>query len=486
MKVNVLIKCGKEERNVLISCGRGRKTFKWLGMVASQRHSQSIPNGSLRRRDCDMMRAISYRNQQPPENMLLPGGEYAHPSALIADYVEDGETVTCILSDSLPVTKLSSPVGTQWSTLAFSTSADHEQAFEEKEEEGPPLESLRIQKMNASFMKAILDSQMMDEKKLRACLEENWKCVSNVMPRLSLADSNELKGVTGEYIAMLESLFDHYACDGRLDLETFQNLMDESETFFQKDTENLSKRVYQTVTKATSEKSLDFGSFLASLVVCAQLRHNDTLDQTTSLRDPSGALRPLLSRNMYFLTEKLHLPCLIRAEMCAEENLSFMRQYHADLFNVFEGYANSLLRELPLTITCAQMAELLFDAGLTDSPTNLKIAENILKSTREGMIKGRAVFFDPDDPKSGSRFPDDEFTFPEFFEGVQRGGILFYYASGDKVPQSDAEDEGDDESSQHEPLSLIESMLQGLEDVIASRAEKAVVSAKSPSGKYKK
>ena len=483
MKVNVLIKCGNEERSLLISCGRGDKTFKWLGMVASQRHAQSIPNGTLRRRDTDMMRASSCHDQQAPENMILPGGEYAHPSAQIADYIEDGDTVICVLSNSLSVSKLSTPTGTKWSTLAFTTSTDHEHSFEEKEEEGPPLEALRTLKTNASFMKVILQSQMMDEKQLTASLNKHWESVSKVMPRISLKVSEELKDICGEYIAMLESLFKHYASSGDMDLETFRNVIEESETFYQKDTEKLSTRVFNNVLKATSENSLHFGSFLAALVLCAQTRHNDTLDQNTSLKDPKGAFHPLLSQNMFFLTNKLNLACLVRAELCSEENLSFMRQYHADLFLTFEGYANSLLREFPLTITAEQMAEILFDAGLIESASNVKIADNILRATREGMIRGRAVFLDPDDPDSASRFPEDEFTFPEFCEGVQRAGII-YYANGENFPSSDHE--GDEESSHQEPLSMIESMLQGLEDVVASRTKKTAVINNKNSHKYKK
>ena len=485
MKVNVLIKCDKEERSVLISCGRGDKTFKWLGMVASQRHAQSIPNGALRRRDTDMMRASSCRDQQTPENMILPGGEYAHPSAQIADYVEDGDTVICVLSSSMNVSKLSTATGTKWSTLAFTTSTNEEHAFEEKEEEGPALEALRTLKTNASFMKVVLQSQMMDEKQLTASLDKHWESVSKVMPRLSPKISDDLKDVCGEYIAMLESLFNHYASNGEMDFPTFKNVIEESETFFQKDTEKLSTRVYNTVMQATSASSLNLGLFLAALVLCAQSRHNDTLDQNTSLKDPRGAFHPLLSQNMFFLTNKLNLSCLVRAELCAEENLSFMKQYHSDLFLIFESHANSLLRELPLTITSEQMAEILFDAGLIESASNVKIADNILKATREGMIRGRSVYLDPDDPDCNmSRFPEDEFTFPEFYEGVQRAGII-YYANGENFPSSDHE--GDDDSSHQEPLSMIESMLQGLEDVVVSRAKKNAMAANNnKSNKYKK
>lgn len=474
MKVNVLIKCGKEERNVLISCGRGDKTFKWLGMVASQRHAHSIPNGSLRRRDTDMMRASTIRNQQTPENMILPGGEYAHPSAQIADYVADGETVVCVLCDRLIVNKLSSPDGTKWSTMAFTTSAENENEFEEKEEEGIPLEELRNQKTNASFMKVVFQSQMMDEKLLTALLDKNWMVVSKVIPRLSESTSSDLKEICGEYISMLESLFCHYAPDGEMDFSTFKNVMEESETFFQKDIETLSARVYNSVLKVTSRSTFDFGSFLASLVLCAQTRHNDTLDQHTSLKNPVGAYHPLLSQNMFFLTNKLNLPCLVRAELCSEENLSLMRQYHSDLFLTFECYANILLRDMPLTITSEQMSEILFDAGLIESASNVKVVDGILHACRDGMIKGRGVFYDPSDPDLDTRFPEDEFTFPEYCEGIMRAGIM-YYGNGDNFPIDEAE--ADEDSTHHEPLSMIESMLQGLEDVVAIGSRKAAANA---------
>lgn len=485
MKVNVLVKCNNEQQNMLISCGRGDKTFKWLGMVASQRYAQSIPNGSLRRRDTDSMRSSSSRTQRLPESMLLPDGEYAHPSELLTDYIEDGDTVTCILSNQLPVTKLSSPNGTKWATMAFTASADQSQNFEEKEEEKPPLEELRIQKMNASFMRVVLESQMIDDKKIARALDEVWEIVPRVMPRLSVEFSSALKAICSDYFSMLQSLFAHYASvsSGRMDLLTFTTVMEESETFFQKDTEKLSSKVYERIISMSGESSLDFGLFIACLVLCAQTRHNDTLDQNTALKDPCGALRPLLSQNMLFLTNKLNLPCLVRAELCAEENLSFMRQYHGEIFLTFESYANVLLRDLPLTITTEQMAEVLFDAGLIESASNIKIAENILQDTRKGLIKGRSVYYDPDDPNDADRFPDDEYTFSEFFEGIQRAGII-YYANGDNFPSGEIE--GDDMSSHQEPLSMIESMLQGLEDVVAARNRKPAPSPSKSSNKHRK
>jgi hypothetical protein len=215
--------------------------------------------------------------------------------------------------------------------------------------------------------------------------------------------------------------------------------------------------------------------FLAALVLCAQIRHNDTLDESTALNDCSYALRLLLSQNISFLANKMNLSCLIRAEICSNENLSMMRQYHSEMFLIFEGYANSLLRDLPLTITIEQMAEILFEAGLIESAANVNIVNKILKATREGMIKGRAVFYDPDDPQAGTRFPEDEFTFSEFFEGVQRAGIIYY---------SNDSNSHEDENGDVQHMSMIDSMLQGLEDVVVARAKK-IERNKSPN-KYSK
>mmetsp|Transcript_19857 Transcript_19857/g.28545 ORF Transcript_19857/g.28545 Transcript_19857/m.28545 type:complete len:481 (+) Transcript_19857:89-1531(+) len=457
MKVKVNITCGSDKKSIYVSCGRGDKSLKWLGMVASQQYALACPNGALRRRDSDNPRGSSYRVQQLPHELSFADGESPHPGSLICDYMNDGDEINCVLGTQLPVDFSGTSIATKWATTAFTSSYDYVQDSDEKEHEGASMEEVMEQQSQAQFMKVILGSQLYDYKQLRSKLYSAWESVPRIMPRLSEKHSEELCLCVSDHVIILFDLFDHFSENGSMDFTAYKAFIDDSEFFAARDVSRQVSRVYRRTIKNSDVSTIDLGGFLASLIFCAQLRHNDTLDEYTALNDCCSALSCLLKSRLPPLARKLNLDCLVRMELCDEYNLYQMRQYHNDVFVVFEYYSTKMQRDLPTTITLEYATEAINNGGLLDEPDDVALVSRLADNARSGMIAGREHL----NYAKGvtNDLPQDELTFAEFFETVMRAGLVQYVG---KQVQPESEEEDIDTRALY---TTSEAMLKGLRDV---------------------
>jgi hypothetical protein len=449
MKVEVRINCGNVEKTVFISCGRGDKSFKWLGMVASQRFALAAPNGALRRRDSDNPRGINSHCQQLPQKITLDDGETPHPASQIVDYLKDGDVVRCVLGNQLPVTSIGSPNPTTWTTAAFTAAgAEIESVVDENNEEvddGVGFE----QQSHAAFMKVILESQMFDHKRIEQILVDAWSIVPRTMPRITPSISESLCNVVLEHSIMLLEVFHCYAPEGRMDFASFKEFVDDAEFFSARDVSRQVSRVYRRAIKGADSDMIDMGGFLATLVLVAQVRHNDTLDDQTTFVGSADALSHLLKIKIPSLAERLNLDCLFRMEFCDVETLCEMRHYHNDVFLVFDHYAAKMQRDLPLTLTMEFATEIFYQSGLVDTPEDVAIVKKIADKANAGILIGRA-------PVSGVEAPPrGELTFAEFMEVCARIGVKEYLG---KPYEEDGEDP-------NEVMNKADAMLRGMQDV---------------------
>ena len=391
MKVKVTITCEAGVKSFYVSCGRGDKTFKWLGLVVSQRYALAAPNGATRRRDSDIPHAISQHVQQLPYEMKSKTGEYLHPGTLISDILKDGDEIFCTLGASLPVDFVGTPTMTNWASTAFlgidNSSEEDSHLNHDSNQDPSPAHHAKAQ-----FMKVILASQMYNEKAIEAKLNTAWNDVPLLLPRLSPETSLQLREIFHRYAIILFDIYEHYtaaAPDGKMDFHSFQLFIENSEIFPQRDLLKLTKRIFQSTLQdsATTTGSLSFSEFMVSLIYTSQLRYNDTLDENTFniLRNgcasssiiPSSAVtasnrsldlvQVLLEKHLVTLAENLSLDCLIRLEFNSPQFLYQLKEYHHDLFSVFEFYSNKLARDLALTVTHIHLLEILFQSGLIDS-----------------------------------------------------------------------------------------------------------------------
>lgn len=121
MKVRATVVYGKERKAIVIPCGDGRKTVKWLGLVAAQRFVlDAAAKGRTRHRD--------RRSVAPASSQLIPSGvsteeePFFHPGGLVCDNFEDGAEVEILLEPKVGVALNGQPKRSNWAVVAFSVS----------------------------------------------------------------------------------------------------------------------------------------------------------------------------------------------------------------------------------------------------------------------------------------------------------------------------------------------------------------------------
>eukprot|EP01041_Mallomonas_annulata_P003838 gene3838-7644_t len=456
MKIHVKLIVGKQERTITIACGAGDKTFKWLGMVSSQRFAMEAPHGAIRR--YDELRGITDRVQQHAFNISLSNGEEPHPGALLCDYLRDNDEVIVDLLNDLDVDKCGTPSLTNWSTVAFTSVMDDKRTGnEDKESETEQEQPIFTEEMKAKidFMRIVLGSQMLDHTKIANQLNVHWGLVESSMPKIESTDFEKIKMLCQQHYGILFELFQRYSPEGRMNITGFQKVIEDSNIHSPRDFDYLTKKDFQRACKRCNCIDLEFGGFLCALLLTSQTVHVDRLDRSAIIYGPTDAFQLLLSRSIVPLAHALHLSYLTRETFCSSECLLNIRYLHDTLFLVFEKYANQGKRDCPTGLPIDIMTELLYDAGLQNDGVDAKAIDKtktLLAEVKRGLIIGRSVFSEPGGTSRVRKmslveqFQENEFTFAEFVDASARAGIVRY-------------------ASDSQPHTLMECMIQGLQDV---------------------
>lgn len=421
MKVVVQLHVNDEVVEYRIGCGDGDKSFKWLGMVVTERHATCTPNGAYRK--VHSTHGISNRVQQLPSDIWLSDGTHPTPDNIIRDYLTDGDVVYITLSSAVSVSAHSCPNITSWGKTAYYSSDVFANNTESDEINNIPKEIGYDFKANSTFMRNCLISQMFDTSKTMNIIDAIWSSVPVMIPRLTEQLSSDLRRQCYDYSHILSELYHHFANQNQdnsklLNFTLFSKLIDELEIFYQNDMEAMCKKLFKSITSRSECQvpTLTFGEFLASLVLCAQLRHNDTLDSHNRITNCHDAFAMILKQNVLALSSKLQLPCLIRIEIFKEQNLYKFRKFYDRFMMIFDKYACKNSHELPLTVTDDQMFEILVSSGLMYAADKRIVLRIMKENTRSWEIIGR-------DKENYESIPEEEFTFAEFFEVILRASV---------------------------------------------------------------
>lgn len=451
MKLKVTVIFGDKERNFSIPCGTGNKTIKWLGMVASQRYSNAAPNGALRRRDdyC----GITENAQYQVEHVYLPSGKIAHPGVMIFDSeLKDGDEVTVRLSSRLSVHNCTgSPTKTKWALLAFSTANIENPYLDSSRTEmcGPDDASEDTEMLvgsenkaafamiqaKAKFMRIILQSQMINEKKLTQKLNTLWTKIECGVPRLRPDDVPQLKKVLEANWDMLTDLFEFYVDSTYMSKDRFSTFMDEAELFPAYNTAQQCAKIFARTCgyMHVDEHNFDFGCLIVALFLAAQVKYNDTLEAGADSLSSPVAMDELLRFNFAPLAERHQLQSVLKYAFCSDECLAYIRPLNDDVQIVFNRYA-SKMQDVPVSITLEDLTEVMFTAGLLSDASDTAKARTLLTQIKKSTIFGTGA---PPTNKG-----EVEVSFPEFVEVVARAGFQrFYDPEGDNV-DADASDAG--------------------------------------------
>lgn len=463
MKIKAIVRFNEDERSFSIACGVGDKTFKWLGNVASQRYSTAIPNGNLRRREdfCGVTDHAQYQTM----NIILPSGESPLPNELLSDHLHDEELVTVELCSKLSVDNHSCiPLHTSWTTMAYTASQERLQTMESmlynsdddslsilSKDMYCPLKHSTVsfpqpnhkdvnphEQSRANFMKVIVQSQCINQKKINEQLDHHWRIIDRSLKHLHPDDIPMILQTFTNNWDLLTDLYEFYTkdCNGLMDKERFYRFCEDANVFpiiaLTRQTNLVFARTlhyYQP--KLSSPNYFDFTCLLISLLLCSQLKYNDTLDPKLVTKRSNDAIDRLLFHNLLPLGRRINCPSLLRNAFLQTDVLLKLHD-HYDIFqNTFDKLSTKL-KDIPTTITCEDFSELMYNSSIQVRNVDVDRARVLLSEVRKGSIFGRDIDIHSAYDTvlaNADEFPKTEFTFAEFLEALCRAGYYFFTKS---------------------------------------------------------
>lgn len=100
--------------------------------------------------------------------------------------------------------------------------------------------------------------------------------------------------------------------------ESFQGFVTETEIFSAHDSNTLTAGIQRRVCKSLkcSENTIDFGGFLAALLICAQIKNNDTFKRSTAILSSADPLQELFSRKILPFAVKMEYKSILKDLLC--------------------------------------------------------------------------------------------------------------------------------------------------------------------------
>lgn len=438
MKINVKLVFGNQEKIIAIPCGTGNKTFKWLGIVASERFSKAAPNGYLRR--MDEFCAISDQAQYHPSEIMLADGEIPSPEDMIYDLLRDGDEITITLRSKQSVEDgVDCPSPTKWGSMAYSLSSpmkdeskidDNNSETEVTEDEDPEeivIEDPITIKAKSDFMRILLNSQIINHRKIEHIVNTEWDQISMNIPRLKPEDNANIKDVFAANWDVIQELFQMFAPSGSMLSTEFSNFVEESGVFPAISMSYQAKSIYSRVCKylSVTEKNFSPACLLVAILLCAQAKYNDTMDSKISSISSYEALEYLFANNFRPLAKRMNAHSLLKDEFCSDLCLSKLQPYYHELHLFFDKYA-AKVRDIPSTVPVENVAVIFDRADLIDDKEDVDQVATFLKDIRRGTIYGRSLDDEGGDEEDREKSMH-EFSFAEFMEASCRAGFAKFY-----------------------------------------------------------
>jgi hypothetical protein len=281
-----------------------------------------------------------------------------------------------------------------WSTAAFtlSTSIDEYDDFDIDQDAGG-IESALETAMNAKsqFMKLILSTQMPNVKRIEHETKTYWNSVvTTALPHLSSAQADRFLEIFIRRWAIIKEIHSYFAQnhDGTISSADFKLFCGQIRLFEMNDISTISIKTFTRVCSLTDQSSLNLSAFLVSLVILAQLRHNDTYESKSNIHDASSALEEILYHNIIPFAEKIKAKSILKDVFASREFLYKLRDHHEALYLVYENTAQKS-HALPTSINIEHMSELLFKAKLlndNDAMRTQELFEEVKSGTQPSVI----------------------------------------------------------------------------------------------------
>jgi predicted transcriptional regulator len=232
MQLVVRVESGDRTSTFKIQVGDGRKSFKWLALVAAQRFGSESPKGKLRQRERKFPCTNPANTNLVPSRCYTDTQDFFHPDALLVEQLQDGDQLTVEVAPRVFVDEAGSPVKSRWQTIAFavspSSSAKRDAAIAEEydaqnakkvaikalEDEAERLENMR----KADHVREIIADQLPDQDAVEEALSEDWFSMNKKRVLDALVEDPEeqgrIKDVLKQHYVQLDELFKTFAASG--------------------------------------------------------------------------------------------------------------------------------------------------------------------------------------------------------------------------------------------------------------------------------
>lgn len=451
MKVTLRLQVGRETRDTVVHCGNGEKTFKWLGLVATQKFALAAPSGTVRCRES--VRGASEHAQHHPTGIRLNDGSSPMPSDMLSDFVRDGDIVYVDIESTRSVNSVGYAQTSGWYDEAFKNSDYDSGGHDVVAHEHKDVEAVDLFADSAAckVMRNLVRTQCIDTDKVQSMINEEWPVVQGALPRLNNSDSMKLKHMCQRYYCYLLELYKSYIpLEADMSASVFSNFVKDANIFGDANAAR-ADAVYRRVVSSRqhgSPSGLDFPGFLIALIISSQQLHVNTLDRNARVRDSAESLYAVVNEMLMPLILRLGLNHVTKDIFCSSTFLDKLRGCHDHLVAIFEKTASRSGSEPPILLHIEHMADLLIELGLLKNRAELgagrvEMVVSFLVNSRSGILIGEPYLRNPS-PTTDSvdkqrtqnlrrsedyDFPENVITYPEFVEVCARAGA-FKFAKG--------------------------------------------------------
>lgn len=363
----------------------------------------------------------------------------------------------------------------------------------------------------ANFIRIIIKSQTLNEIKIEEDLHKHWNIISASLKKMNKTDDiQHIQTTFFHHWDMLIDIFEFYSSNNPnhhsnqavnphslitslsftthyyeqiinsyyLEKNDFINFIEDANIFpaiqlqsqcnliFQKTCQLLTEYSQQHHFTQQTITALNFTGFLIALLLCSQLKYNDTLDAKVTPVHAYDSIDRLVHQNLFILARHLNCRALLKKDFLTNPVLARIKDNYDILQTNFDKIA-SKTKDVPLTITMEDMMELLYNSTLLLKKDDIDYIKILLIEIRKGNVYGRDIdniesesmknlllqqqekqnnnfYYDNNNNNNSSSknnkdhkdskdvmrkdelYPSTEFTFPEFLEGIARSGYYFY------------------------------------------------------------
>ena len=182
--MRAVIKFGDRTSTLTIPCGDGKRTVRWLGVVAAQRFVlDGAAKGKVRSRERGHTMG---KAQILPRNVSTSSEAFAHPDALVKDIVQDGDEVFVELDSKVVMDEAMRPIRSNWQVVAFQRNnedgrrralADEFSKREQKKNEALMREQTArglVEDAKGDKMRNLIHPQLLQTQHLGLAVEQQW------------------------------------------------------------------------------------------------------------------------------------------------------------------------------------------------------------------------------------------------------------------------------------------------------------------------